>query len=158
MTVSSIVTPLLTSLSALTAPPPSAVAAAITQAPNQEAGATSLPRMQSFGLTNLRQIVMQGVNDHLSSRFSTALHNNETKEKIKGAAVATGGAIMQGVAKQMVKSGSPTVKIFGAAVAWMGKSAEDIGRNRYGNAGSTTNDTGTFNRYDPKNWEIKTSP
>lgn len=153
MTVSNIATPVLTSLTAPMAPPPSAAAAAIIHAPDQEVGSTSLPRMQNLGLTNLRQTVMQGLNDQVSSRFPTALNNNDTKDKAAGAALTVGGAMLQGVGKQLARSGGFGAKVAGAVATWMGRGAEEIGKDKYSNAGSSSNGSGGYNAYSPSNWK-----
>lgn len=155
MNVSNIATPVLSSLGAsMTSLQPTA-SAATTQAPNQEVGSTSLPRMQNLGLTNLRQTVMQGINDQISSRFPTVLHHSRTKDKAKGAALTVGGAMLQGVGKQLSRTGGLGPKVAGATATWMGRYAEETGKNRYSDAGSSSNGSGGYNAYSPRSWGTK---
>lgn len=125
----------------------------VTQANADPLETRSGPRMQSIGLTNLRQTVMQGLNDQISSRFPTALNNNDTKNKAAGAALTVGGAMLQGVGKQLARSGGFGAKVAGAAATWMGRGAEEIGKDKYSNAGSSSNGSGGYNAYSPSNWK-----
>lgn len=110
--------------------------------------------MQDLGLTNLRQTVMQSLSEQMSSRFPTALNGNDTKEKATGAAISVAGAAMQGVGRQLSRSGGAATKVAGAALTWMGRGAEEAGKDRYSNAGGSSN--GNYNAYSPSNWGSKT--
>ncbi|WP_124403141.1 MULTISPECIES: hypothetical protein [unclassified Pseudomonas] len=149
MTVSNIATPVLTSLSAPMAPVPPAVSAAISQAPNPEVGSTSLPRMQNLGLTSLRQTVMQGISDQLSSYVSPRLSMNS--EQTKGAALTLAGGMAKVVGQSMTKSGGASSKAVGTALIWGGKTAEKIGKGTYKEAGKD-HGTGDYNAFAPRNW------
>ena len=98
---------------------------------NEEVSPSSLPRMQNLGLTNLRQTVMQGINDHLGPYLVPALYNLPSSEKVKGAAMVFGGATAKVLGKEIVKAGGMGSKAVGTAMIWGGKTVEKIGKSTY---------------------------
>lgn len=105
MTVSNISVPVHTSQVAPALMPASTQQVASDSVRNEEISPSSLPRMQNLGLTNLRQTVMQGINDHLGPYLVPALYNLPTSEKVKGAAMVFGGATAKVLGKEIAKAG-----------------------------------------------------
>ncbi|MCM2377003.1 hypothetical protein [Pseudomonas marginalis] len=150
MTISNIHAPVLAPLAAPASTPAPALPETVNPVRNEQISSPVLPRMQNMGLTNLRQTVLQGINNQLNSYFVPALHSMSS-EKAKGAALTVSGAAAKIFGKSMMKSGSPTSKAVGTALMWGGKTAEKIGKNTYIEAGKD-NSTGSYNAYSPRNW------
>lgn len=158
MTVSNTLAPVPTPFVSLASTPAPAVLGTPPQVLKQEVSSNGLPRMQNLGLTNLRHTLMQGLGDHVSSHFSTALHVNDdsNNEKVAGATMTVGGAAMQGIGARLATSGGAGAKIFGGAMVWGGRAMEEYGKDKYSSAGDSTNNTGNYNAYDPNNWGVRT--
>lgn len=154
MTVSNILAPVQAAFVAPASAPAPTALGANNQTSKVEAGTRQFPPMRSMGLTNLRQTLLQGINDRVNSHFSTALHVNEDSgsDKAKGAAITVAGAAMQGVGGRIASSGGFGAKVLGGAMVWGGRAAEEYGKDKYGSAGDSTNNTGNYNAYDPNNW------
>ncbi|SFU58202.1 hypothetical protein PS720_01505 [Pseudomonas fluorescens] len=153
MTVSNTLAPTQTAFVAPASAPAPTAQVSINPAQYEGGAASSLPRMQGMGLTNLRQTLMQGVSNHVSARMPTALNiKPEDKEKTKGAVITLGGSMAQGIGKRLVNSGGVTGKLLGGALVWGGRAAEEIGKDRYSSAGSSSNSSGTYNAYSPSAW------
>ena len=153
MTVSTISTPVLTSP---IAPTPLATAApAPTQTgathPEHEVSSSMVPRMQNLGLTNLRQTLMQGINEHLASYVSPRLSMLPNSDQAQAAAMTIFAGVAKTVGKNMAKTGGATTKAVGTALMWGGKTAEKIGKAEYKDAGKD-NSSGSYNAFAPRNW------
>lgn len=120
MTVSNISVPVHTSQVAPALMPASTQQVASDSVRNEEISPSSLPRMQNLGLTNLRQTVMQGINDHLGPYLVPALYNLPTSEKVKGAAMVFGGATAKVLGKEIAKAGGMGSNAVGTAMIWGG--------------------------------------
>lgn len=154
MTVSNTLAPVPTPLVSLASTPAPAVLGTPHQVLKQGVSSNVLPRMQNMGLTNLRQTVMQGICNRVNSHFSPALHakDDSNNGKAVGAAITVAGAAMQGAGAKIATSGGAGAKVFGGAMVWGGRAMEEYGKDKYGSAGDSTNNTGNYNAYDPNNW------
>ncbi len=110
-----------------------------------------LPRMQNLGLTNLRQTLMQGINDHLTSYVSPRLYGLPNSEQAQAAGMTIFGGVAKVVGKNMAKSGGATSKVVGTGLMWGGKTIEKLGKAEYKEAGKD-NSTGSYNAFAPRNW------
>ena len=136
----------------------SAPAEASSQAGPVQASAAPLesrsgPRMQSMGLTSLRQTVLQGLGDTIRSHVlpSSVLHSTDSsKDKAYGAALTFVGGMAKVAGRKMASSGGLSSKVAGSALMWGGKAAEKIGKNTYKNA--EPKEDGNYNAFAPRNW------
>lgn len=149
MNISDTYAPALAPLVAPASTPAPALPETVNPVRNEQISSPVLPRMQNMGLTNLRQTVLQGINNQLNSYFAPALSMDS--EKAKGAALTLGGAAAKVFGKSMMKSGGPTSKAVGTALMWGGKTAEKIGKSTYKEAGRDDS-TGSYNAFSPRNW------
>ncbi|QZP22253.1 hypothetical protein [Pseudomonas sp. DR208] len=124
----------------------------IDQAPREEVSSRQFTRMQNMGLTNLRQTVLQGVNEKLNAYFFPPLYNNN-KDKAQGAALTVVGGMAKVLGKTVSNSGGFASKAAGGALMWGGKAAEKLGKDQFKNAGKD-HSSGNYNAFSPRNWGV----
>ncbi len=114
---------------------------------NTELNSLLSPALLPQQRTDLLSAFKQAVTDQLSSHVGGALYNGENKEKAQGAGLVLGGAVMQGAGQRLGSSGGMGTKLAGAGLVWLGRTAEEVGKNKYGSAGGSGSGAGGTNAY-----------
>lgn len=96
--------------------------------------------------SGLRDMIQQGIEQQLYSLLPTSL-NIWDDDKSKGAAMTMAGAMLQGAGKRIAAAGGMTAKVMGGSMIWGGRAAEEIGKDKYDSAGSSSNTNGNYNAY-----------